>query len=324
MLAEHEIARSSWSRRTSSASFHPEPRGRDRSPRVRAGEGVTCRAIRSGRRSNARRARPTPSAATSSRSCPGRRGRSRRRERGRQGEHDARVGGRQGPELFGAGRQHQRAIKRGSGDLEGGARTRRSRTRATGRRRGDVRRDADRQPEPNHPRRPARSRNSGGNLGENGSTAWMFSRKGSIQVEKDAAPDERLLEIALEAGAEDLNDSRAPGDHERPGIVRRRPRRIEAAGIPMPLSLLDDAPEHGAGGGRSGQAGARPARGARGARRRSERLRELRHPRIGDGRARLAPRMAGSHAGERLDRIGSTTARDPGGPGRLPHIPSSV
>jgi YebC/PmpR family DNA-binding regulatory protein len=48
----------------------------------------------------------------------------------------------------------------------------------------------------------------GGNLGETGSTAWMFTRKGVIVVEKSAAPDDvRLLELALEAGAEDLNDS---------------------------------------------------------------------------------------------------------------------
>ena len=49
---------------------------------------------------------------------------------------------------------------------------------------------------------------NGGNLGETGSTGWMFTRKGVIVVERSAAPDvERLLELALEAGAEDLNDS---------------------------------------------------------------------------------------------------------------------
>jgi YebC/PmpR family DNA-binding regulatory protein len=49
---------------------------------------------------------------------------------------------------------------------------------------------------------------NGGNLGETGSTGWMFTRKGVVVVEKSAAPDvERLLELALEAGAEDLNDS---------------------------------------------------------------------------------------------------------------------
>jgi len=49
---------------------------------------------------------------------------------------------------------------------------------------------------------------NGGNLGETGSTAWMFSRKGVVVVEKGAVPDdERLFELALEAGAEDMTDS---------------------------------------------------------------------------------------------------------------------
>ena len=49
------------------------------------------------------------------------------------------------------------------------------------------------------------SRN-GGNLGESGSVAWMFDRKGVLTVERGAgAPDEeRMLELALEAGAEDV------------------------------------------------------------------------------------------------------------------------
>jgi YebC/PmpR family DNA-binding regulatory protein len=52
-----------------------------------------------------------------------------------------------------------------------------------------------------------------GNLGEQGSTAWMFARNGLIVVEKDVAPDEdRLLELALEAGAEDLRDSESSWD----------------------------------------------------------------------------------------------------------------
>ena len=49
---------------------------------------------------------------------------------------------------------------------------------------------------------------NGGNLGETGSTAWMFTRKGVVVVEKAAVPDEeRLFELALEAGAEDMTDS---------------------------------------------------------------------------------------------------------------------
>jgi YebC/PmpR family DNA-binding regulatory protein len=49
---------------------------------------------------------------------------------------------------------------------------------------------------------------NGGNLGETGSTGWMFTRKGVVVVEKAAVPDEeRLFELALEAGAEDMTDS---------------------------------------------------------------------------------------------------------------------
>ncbi len=47
----------------------------------------------------------------------------------------------------------------------------------------------------------------GGNLGEAGSVAWQFVRKGVIEVEKASAPDEeRVLEVALEGGAEDVRD----------------------------------------------------------------------------------------------------------------------
>jgi YebC/PmpR family DNA-binding regulatory protein len=46
-----------------------------------------------------------------------------------------------------------------------------------------------------------------GSLGDPGSVAWMFNRRGVILVEKESAPSEEdLLEIALEAGADDLND----------------------------------------------------------------------------------------------------------------------
>jgi YebC/PmpR family DNA-binding regulatory protein len=47
----------------------------------------------------------------------------------------------------------------------------------------------------------------GGNLGDPGSVAWMFDRRGVIQLEKATAPDEdRILEIIVEEGADDLHD----------------------------------------------------------------------------------------------------------------------
>ncbi len=46
----------------------------------------------------------------------------------------------------------------------------------------------------------------GGNMGESGCVNWMFTERGEVYINKDAKFDEeRLLEAALEAGAEDLD-----------------------------------------------------------------------------------------------------------------------
>jgi YebC/PmpR family DNA-binding regulatory protein len=47
---------------------------------------------------------------------------------------------------------------------------------------------------------------NGGNLGETGSVGYMFSKNGVIIVAKSAASEDKLTEIVLEAGADDLND----------------------------------------------------------------------------------------------------------------------
>ena len=45
-----------------------------------------------------------------------------------------------------------------------------------------------------------------GNIGTTGCVAWMFSKKGLISLDKDKVDEEKLMEVALEAGAEDIND----------------------------------------------------------------------------------------------------------------------
>lgn len=45
---------------------------------------------------------------------------------------------------------------------------------------------------------------NGGNLGESNSVAWMFNKKGQIIVDAAAKGEDDMLEIALEAGAEDM------------------------------------------------------------------------------------------------------------------------
>lgn len=46
-----------------------------------------------------------------------------------------------------------------------------------------------------------------GNLGESGCVAWMFHKRGQITVDKRRVDEDRLIEVALEAGAEDVLDS---------------------------------------------------------------------------------------------------------------------
>ena len=48
------------------------------------------------------------------------------------------------------------------------------------------------------------SRNNG-SLGESGSVSWMFHRKGTLDVPVSAAGEDRLMEVLLDAGLEDLN-----------------------------------------------------------------------------------------------------------------------
>ncbi|HME56886.1 MAG TPA: YebC/PmpR family DNA-binding transcriptional regulator [Terracidiphilus sp.] len=78
---------------------------------------------------------------------------------------------------------------------------------------------------------------NGGNLGESGSVRFMFHKKGLIAVEKSAATEEKLMDIVLENGGEDLNDEgdtweivSDPADYERLAAA------IKAAGIPTVMS----------------------------------------------------------------------------------------
>lgn len=85
----------------------------------------------------------------------------------------------------------------------------------------------------------------GGALGENGSVAWMFERKGVITVDKNAYDENAIMEAALEAGADDVMDDEdvwtiqtAMGDF---ATVRDA---LEAAGIAMQTSELAMVPSN--------------------------------------------------------------------------------
>ena len=73
---------------------------------------------------------------------------------------------------------------------------------------------------------------NGGNLGEAGSVAWMFDKKGYIVVDKAAKSEDELFEIAIEAGADDMQDA---GDvfeiYTTPDTFEAVTNALKAAGI---------------------------------------------------------------------------------------------
>ena len=66
---------------------------------------------------------------------------------------------------------------------------------------------------------------NGGNLGEQGSVAWMFERKSQIVIEGDKAGEDQLMDLVLDAGADDLRND---GDNwevlSAPEVARRGAR----------------------------------------------------------------------------------------------------
>jgi YebC/PmpR family DNA-binding regulatory protein len=96
-----------------------------------------------------------------------------------------------------------------------------------------------------------------GNLGEHGCVAWMFSKRGYIVVPKDKADEETLLNLATEAGADDMRED--DGNWE---VLS--PREVDG----------QERPANAAADGRTGRPRGRAAR-----------VRQLRHRRGGNARA---------------------------------------
>jgi len=87
----------------------------------------------------------------------------------------------------------------------------------------------------------------GGKLGDPGSVAWMFDRKGLFTIDKATQPDEdALLEVVLDAGAEDLRDAGEQWEVTAPpesfGSVRKA---LDAAGVQVGSAELTRLPQTG-------------------------------------------------------------------------------
>jgi YebC/PmpR family DNA-binding regulatory protein len=72
----------------------------------------------------------------------------------------------------------------------------------------------------------------GGNMGEPGSVAWMFAKKGSIVFEGGTVTEEEAMEVGLEAGAEDvIADGGVVEIHTAPGDFEAVKEAFEKAGF---------------------------------------------------------------------------------------------
>ncbi len=85
----------------------------------------------------------------------------------------------------------------------------------------------------------------GGNLGEAGCVAWMFKKRGVITIDRNAVDEDRLMEVALETGADDVTSDADSFQVISPldsfSAVREA---IEKAGIPVANAEVTMLPEN--------------------------------------------------------------------------------
>ena len=85
----------------------------------------------------------------------------------------------------------------------------------------------------------------GGNLGSSGCVAWMFSKRGVITVDHEAANEDALLEVALEAGADDLkNETGAFEVLMDPTVLDDVRQAIEGKGIKIASAEVTMVPQN--------------------------------------------------------------------------------
>jgi len=85
----------------------------------------------------------------------------------------------------------------------------------------------------------------GGNLGESNCVGWMFKKRGVITVERSAIDEDRLMELSLEAGADDVvADSEAFQVMTAPEAFSAVRDAVETAKIPIVSAEVVKTPEN--------------------------------------------------------------------------------
>src|SRR3989337_126481 len=77
-----------------------------------------------------------------------------------------------------------------------------------------------------------------GNLGESGCVHWMFTRRGSITVPKEAIAEAKLLDLAIELGAQDVGGEPEGCDEVKKGLEEKGVRIGTAEVAMLPQSTV--------------------------------------------------------------------------------------
>jgi len=86
---------------------------------------------------------------------------------------------------------------------------------------------------------------NGGNLGESGSVGWMFEKKGYLVVDKSAKPEDQLIDIAIDAGADDIRDDEDNWEIiTAPETFEGVQSAIKAAGITPQVAEIEMVPQN--------------------------------------------------------------------------------
>ncbi len=86
----------------------------------------------------------------------------------------------------------------------------------------------------------------GGSLGEVGCVSWMFHKKGFIVIPKTGVDENKLMEIAIDAGAEDIQDVAEDNVYEiytLPENYEKVKKAIENAGYTPSISEITMIPQ---------------------------------------------------------------------------------
>ena len=156
---------------------------------------------------------------------------------------------------------------------------------------------------------------NGGNLGEQGSVAWMFERKSQIIIDAEKAPGEdELMALVLDAGADDLREE--DGSWEvlsAPEVHVQVLEAIQKAGIPTESAEIAMIPKNLMKlEGKTASGMMKLSEAARRTRRRAERVFQLRRRRKGPGGSGVSssPAQFNAGAGHRLRNGAHRLGRD--------------